>query len=68
MGEELSAKAQTLRAIQALPDDCSYEDMIYTLYVLESIEAGLAEAEAGKTIPHEQVVKELAEWRQSVGL
>ncbi len=33
--------------------------MVYHLYVIEKIEAGLADAEAGKLIPHEQVAEEL---------
>lgn len=51
---------QTVRQIlDRLPDDCSIDDVLYHLYVVRSIERGLADAEAGKTIPHEQVVEEL---------
>jgi predicted transcriptional regulator len=51
---------QTVRQIlDRLPDDCSIDDVLYHLYVVRSIERGLADAEAGKTIPHKQVVEEL---------
>lgn len=51
---------QTVRQIlDRLPDDCTIEDVLYHLYVIRSVERGLAEADAGKTIPHEQVVEDL---------
>ncbi|MDJ0824712.1 MAG: hypothetical protein QNJ16_04345 [Rhodobacter sp.] len=48
--------------IQKLPDDVTYEEMLYKLYVLESIEAGMADVEAGRTFTHEQVKRRLAKW------
>jgi len=51
---------QTVRQIlDRLPDDCTIEDVLYHLYVIRSVERGLAEADAGKTVPHEQVVEDL---------
>jgi predicted transcriptional regulator len=51
---------QTVRQIlDRLPDDCTIDDVLYHLYVVRSVERGLAEAHAGKTIPHEQVVEDL---------
>ena len=51
---------QTVRQIlDRLPDDCTIEDVLYHLYVVRSVERGLAEADAGKTIPHKRVVEYL---------
>ncbi len=54
---------QTKEAVRALldrlPDDCSLEDVLYHLYVVQQIELGLADADAGRVIPHEKVVQEL---------
>ncbi len=51
---------QTVREIlDRLPDDCTIDDVLYHLYVVRSVERGLSEADAGKTIPHEQVVEDL---------
>jgi hypothetical protein len=51
---------QTVRQVlDRLPDDCTIEDVLYHLYVIRSVERGLAEADAGKTVPHEQVVEDL---------
>ena len=45
--------------LDRLPDDCTIEDVLYHLYVVQEIEWGKADADAGRTIPHEQVVAEL---------
>ena len=42
-----------------LPDQASWDDIMYELYVKEKIEEGLADIKAGRTIPHEQVKAEL---------
>ncbi|MGH7302879.1 MAG: hypothetical protein ACRELZ_06280 [Candidatus Rokuibacteriota bacterium] len=47
---------QTVRALlDRLPDDCSVEDVLYHLYVLQAVERGRADAAAGRTIPQEEV-------------
>lgn len=45
--------------LDKLPDDCTLEDVLYHLYVLRTIDRGLADAEAGRTIPHEEVAEEM---------
>ena len=54
---------QTKEAVRALldrlPDDCSLEDVLYHLYVVQQVELGLADANAGHVVPHEKVVQEL---------
>ena len=53
------AKKTVAALLERLPDDCSIEDVLYHLYVIQKVEAGLADADAGKLIPHQQVVEEL---------
>jgi predicted transcriptional regulator len=51
---------QAVRELLAkLPDDCTLDDVLYHLYVLQRVSQGLAEAESGELIPHEQVQQEL---------
>jgi predicted transcriptional regulator len=57
-----SAKQEALAAINALPDETSFEEIVYRLYVLEHIRAGLAELEAGEGVGHEEVKAELSKW------
>jgi predicted transcriptional regulator len=40
-------------------DDCSVEEVLYHLYVLQAIERVQANIAAGRTIPHEEVEKAL---------
>ena len=55
----MSTKDSVRALLDRLPDDCSLEDVLYHLYVVQQVELGLAEADAGNVIPHEQVVQEL---------
>lgn len=50
----------TVRALlDRLPDDCSLDDVLYHLYVVRAVERGIADGEAGRVIPHEQVAEDL---------
>jgi hypothetical protein len=54
-------KDEAHRIVDQLPDDASWEDLIYRIYVRQSIEAGLRDSEAGR-------VQSVAEVRRSFGL
>ena len=49
------AKDAVRALLDRLPDDCSVEDILYHLYVLQAMERGQADVAAGRTIPHEEV-------------
>lgn len=51
---------ETVRSLlDQLPDNCTLDDVLYHLYVLQSVERGRADVKAGRTIPHEEVEREL---------
>lgn len=51
---------ETVRALlDRLPDDCSLDDVLYQLYVVQAINRGVADGEAGRVIPHEQIAAEM---------
>lgn len=52
---EPSAKKKALEAIEQLPADATIEDAMERLYFLAQVERGLAEADAGRLIEHEEV-------------
>ena len=52
-----NVKEEALRLIEALPDDSTWEDLMYTVYVRKTIEQGLADSEAGRVIDVEEVRK-----------
>jgi len=41
-----------------LPSDATWDDVRYQIELRASIERGLAQSEAGQTIPHEDILKE----------
>jgi len=57
-----SAKEFVIGILESLPDDCSLEDIQYELYVRHAIEKGEDAAASGQTVPHDQVMRETAEW------
>lgn len=52
-------KQAAKQLIEQLPDQVSWDDIMYELYVKQKIEEGLADIETGRTIPHDQVKSEL---------
>jgi predicted transcriptional regulator len=55
----MKAKDTVRALLDRLPDDCSLDEVLYHLYVVQAAGRGLADAQAGRTIPHEQVDAEL---------
>ena len=55
-------KQRLIAALADLPDDASFDDAIERLHFVYSVELGLADADAGKLIPHEQVKQTWREW------
>lgn len=55
----MKTKERVKQLLDQLPDDCSLDDVLYHLYVIQAIDRGIADAEAGRTIPHEEVAEEL---------
>ncbi|MCP4327476.1 MAG: hypothetical protein GY791_03460 [Alphaproteobacteria bacterium] len=54
-----SAKDAARRVIDQLPDQATWDDIMYELYAKQKIEAGMADIEAGRTVPHDEVKAEL---------
>ena len=51
-------KEEARRLVENLPDDSTWEDLMYQIYVREAIESGLADSEAGRVTDVEEVRKE----------
>jgi len=55
----MQAKQTVREVLDRLPDDCSLDDVLYHLYVVDAVNRGKAEADAGQTMSHDDVAKEL---------
>ena len=50
-----TVKEQAHRLIDALPEEATWEDLMYGLYVRQAVEQGLEDSEAGRVIPVDEV-------------
>lgn len=55
-----TAKEEAIKTISRLPEEASWDEIMYKIYVKRKIEEGLKAADEGRTVSHE-VVKELFE-------
>ncbi|MEH1825197.1 MAG: hypothetical protein V7L22_07480 [Nostoc sp.] len=48
-------KEEARRLIDKLPENLTWDDLMYEIYVRQAIEAGLTDSEAGKVVSVEEV-------------
>ena len=53
--ETLKVKDEARRLVEELPEDASWDDLMYKIYVRQSIEAGLRDSQAGRTVDVKEV-------------
>ena len=56
MTDPHSIKPEARQLVESLPDSATWDDLAYEVYVRQSIEAGLADAEAGRLVSHEDAL------------
>ncbi len=54
-----SAKEAARQIIDRLPDQATWDDIMYELYVKQKVEAGLKAADEGRTVSHEEAKRRL---------
>jgi len=54
-----NAKNAARQIIEQLPEQATWDDIMYELYVKQKIEAGLKAADEGRTVPHEAAKRRL---------
>jgi predicted transcriptional regulator len=52
---ERSIKEAARQLIDTLPDDATWDDLMYAIYVRQTIEAGLADGEAGRVVSVDKI-------------
>jgi predicted transcriptional regulator len=56
----MTAKEAAKDVLDRLPDKATWEDILYELHVRQKIDAGLKDAEEGRTLEHDQVKSRMA--------
>jgi predicted transcriptional regulator len=57
-----TAKDQVRKLLDQIPDDSSFEDIQYHIYVREKVERGLKDAEEGRVLSQEEVERRMLRW------
>ena len=55
-------KTEVAELVRRLPDDASFEDIQYHLYVLEALKEADEDVAAGRVFTHEEVKERLKQW------
>jgi hypothetical protein len=59
MADAESVKPAAHELVDGLPDNASWEDLMYQIYVRTAIDAGLQDAETGRLVSQEEAVRRL---------
>lgn len=57
-----TVKEDVNRILSNLPDDCTYEDVQYHLYVIQKVERGRKDKEAGRVYSQEEMEQRMSKW------
>ncbi len=63
----MNVKSEAIKQIQSMADDCTWENVLYRIYVRVKIEQGIADCEAGRFSTQEEVEAEAKQWLSSSG-
>jgi predicted transcriptional regulator len=55
-------KDEVRRLLDSLPDEASYEDIQYHIYIQQKIDRGLAASERGDFISDEEIEQRITRW------
>jgi len=57
-----TAKEEIKEMLEKLPDNASFEEIQYHIYVQEKIEHGINEVREGRVVSQEEAEKRMAKW------
>ena len=55
--EKAELKKEVEHLLKDLPEDAEWDDLMYKIYVRQSIEQGLKDVEEGRIVSHEDIKK-----------
>jgi predicted transcriptional regulator len=57
-----TAKQEVRSLLDQIPDDATFEDIQYHIYVREKIERGLNDVEEGRVVSEEEMERRMRKW------
>ena len=55
-------KARILALVEDQPEDSSFDEILHELAFVRMVERGIADADAGRVVPHEEVKRRVDAW------
>lgn len=59
-----SIKEAAIEILKQLPDDCSVDDIMYEINFIAQVMDGLKDAEEGKLLTTEELLKRVEQWEK----
>lgn len=56
MADTQSIKPDARQLVESLPESATWDDLAYEVYVRQAIAIGMAEADAGRTVSHDEAI------------
>ena len=60
-------KETAITALNSLPAEFELDEALECLVFVDNVEKGIAQADAGETIPHSEIVALVKQWKKSGG-
>ena len=60
----VTAREQVMKAMESLPTDATIEDAMDELLYLLKVQQGLEDIDEGRTLSHDEAVRQMAKWRK----
>jgi hypothetical protein len=57
-----TVKEEVRKMLDQLPDDVSFEDIQYHIYVRQKLERGLQDLQEGRVVSQEEMERRMARW------
>ena len=57
-----TAKEEVRKILDTIPDDASFEDIQYHIYVRDKIERGLKDIQEGRVLSQEEIEQRMSRW------
>ena len=51
-----------IKIIQEQPEDSDFDEILRELAFIKMVNRGLADSDAGRTVPHEEIKKRMQSW------
>lgn len=61
---ETSVRDRVLQAVQDLPSDTTYEDVLEHVYMIQKIDRGRQQIADGQGVPHDEAVRRMKRWHE----